>query len=532
MIFYEMEQTNYGSIGLATSTDGVNYTPYGGSYSPAKPTLPWPTNGNPVIHPSFETSYEQDTNPNDIYPRIGEPSVIYKDGVYHMWYTSIKDANSPQLLIYANATAPEGPWTKYGPVTPDGFYGHSDVVFDTERDLYVMTYLSDNVLMTGRNGQICVATSTTPMGPWTNNPLNPVFAANGGWEGASLYRASLVEVGSQWYMYYSGNPGNNGMIGLAREVPGVRNVEISTDSGNSWVQLNVDADGDWNYLWTPPANGTYPVEVRVTDDWMKGTPFESLANVGTTDSNNEWWNSSWQYRKVLTLTENTGSTLTNYESNLIVSYVPAKMKSDFSDLRFTDSDAITPLSYWIESFNASIAASVWVNVPLIPAYATKTIYLYYGNSAAIDASDGDATFSFFDDFNSGTIGLSPLTKYVNNPVMSLERANPAAAFSSIIKAGSTYYGYMSYHDPATGFWRIGLMTSNNIFSFNEDVAHNPIINVGDSGSFDSVMIWCPVVWIEGSTWYMLYSGSNSSTNIYNNIGLAKSTDGDILDKAE
>ena len=527
MLFYEMEQTSYSSIGLATSTDGINYIPYGGPYNPAKPTIPWPTNGNPVIHPSFETAYEQDTNPDDNYPRIGEPSVIYKDGVYHMWYTSIKDANSPQLLIYANSTDPTGPWTKYGPVTPEGFFGHSDVVFDSERNLYVMTYLSDNVLMTGRNGQICVATSETPMGPWINNPLNPVFTANGGWEGSSLYRSSLVEVGTQWYLYYSANPGIDGMIGVAREVPGVRRVEISTNGGDSWVQLNVDESGDWNYLWTPSANGTYAVQVRVSDDWMQGSPNESLVNIGTTSSDREWWNSSWQYRKALVLTENSGSTLSNYETNLIVNYVPANMKSDFSDIRFTDIDAVTLLPYWIESYNASSAASVWVRVPLIPANSAKTIYMYYGNPAADAASNGFTTFDFFDDFEYGvgSTGLNSLTKYVNNPTLSLERDNPASAFSSIVKNGSTYCAYMSYHDPETGFWRIGLMTGNDGLAFNEDVAHDPIINVGASGSFDSVMIWCPMVWIEGSTWYMLYSGSNSSTNVYNKIGLATSSDG-------
>jgi len=32
----------------------------------------------------------------------------------------------------------------------------------------------------------------------------------------------LVEVGTQWYLYYSANPGTNGMIGLAREISGVQ----------------------------------------------------------------------------------------------------------------------------------------------------------------------------------------------------------------------------------------------------------------------------------------------------------------------
>jgi len=101
------------------------------------------------------------------------------------------------------------------------------------------------------------------------------------------------------------------------------------------------------------------------------------------------------------LTENSGSTLSNYQVNFVVSYVSSKMKSDFSDLRFTDSDQVTPIPYWIESYTASVSASVWVKVPSIPASSTKSIYMYYGNSGATSASNGIATFEFFDDFNDG-----------------------------------------------------------------------------------------------------------------------------------
>jgi hypothetical protein len=42
---------------------------------------------------------------------------------------------------------------------------------------------------------------------------------------------------------------------------------------------------------------------------------------------------------------------------------------------------------------------LWVNVTSIPASATKTIYLYYGNFSATSASNGNATFILFDDFD-------------------------------------------------------------------------------------------------------------------------------------
>jgi hypothetical protein len=72
--------------------------------------------------------------------------------------------------------------------------------------------------------------------------------------------------------------------------------------------------------------------------------------------------------------------------------------NDFSDLRFTKSDGVTLLDYWIESYTSGVSAVVWVEVNSIPA-STADIYLYYGNPSATSTSSGAATFMFFDDFN-------------------------------------------------------------------------------------------------------------------------------------
>jgi hypothetical protein len=276
MIFYEMEQSNYGHIGVAFSTDGIHYVPYGDSYSPPRPTFPFPTDGNPIIHFSNDTWYEHDENPYDMYPRLGEMGVVFKDGLFHMWYVVLNELDSVEFrtICYANSSDPRDPWAKLGPVMPlsSDYFGHPDVVYDPERDLYVMWYLA--------GGQNNIATSETPEGPWTNHPNNPIFRAEGGWEGSGLYRASLVQVGTQWYLYYSANP-DNFMIGLAREVPGVRKAEISTNGGFSWTQLTVNPDGSWNYPWTPMSDGLYSIQVRVTDDWLVGEPNETIVRVGS-----------------------------------------------------------------------------------------------------------------------------------------------------------------------------------------------------------------------------------------------------------
>lgn len=46
---------------------------------------------------------------------------------------------------------------------------------------------------------------------------------------------------------------------------------------------------------------------------------------------------------------------------------------------------------------------IWVKVPLIPANGETKIILYYGNPSATDASNGELTFEFFDDFEDASI---------------------------------------------------------------------------------------------------------------------------------
>ena len=49
------------------------------------------------------------------------------------------------------------------------------------------------------------------------------------------------------------------------------------------------------------------------------------------------------------------------------------------------------------------SAAFWVRVPFIPATSTKTIYMYYGNPEATDASQLKETFEFSDDFEEGSL---------------------------------------------------------------------------------------------------------------------------------
>jgi len=80
----------------------------------------------------------------------------------------------------------------------------------------------------------------------------------------------------------------------------------------------------------------------------------------------------------------------------------SKSQNDFDDVRFTSSDGITPLHYWIEESTAGVSATVWIKIDTIPAHPNDgTICIYYGNVAATAVSNGANTFIKFEDFEWG-----------------------------------------------------------------------------------------------------------------------------------
>jgi YD repeat-containing protein len=128
----------------------------------------------------------------------------------------------------------------------------------------------------------------------------------------------------------------------------------------------------------------------------------------------ENWLQGWTYRKAVTLSRASGA-VTNYQMKLLVGESSgaagenvdcnSHVLSTFNDLRFTTSDGMTPLDYWIESITGTTPnrlATVWIKFDSIGTTAT-TFYMYYGNSGAGAYSNGPNTFLFFDDFETGNL---------------------------------------------------------------------------------------------------------------------------------
>ena len=119
----------------------------------------------------------------------------------------------------------------------------------------------------------------------------------------------------------------------------------------------------------------------------------------------------WNYYDEITIKENSGKTLTDYQVLVELSAVnfPTQSKSDGSDLRFEDASG-KELNYWIEEWDyGAKEAKIWVKVPSIPANGETKIKMYYGNEMASAVSDGDKVFEFFDDFEGGSLDTDKWT---------------------------------------------------------------------------------------------------------------------------
>ncbi|NOY11367.1 MAG: DUF2341 domain-containing protein [Archaeoglobi archaeon] len=172
-------------------------------------------------------------------------------------------------------------------------------------------------------------------------------------------------------------------------------------SNTSVVELNTtsaytNADGIAYTLAFAKSNGSVSIYAFAGD--AGDVLSYSVVNV------TKFWLAGWSYRVPITIQENSGTGLTDYQALITLdsSFNWSATSSDGSDVRFTDEFG-NALSYWIEEWNYGTSAKIWVKVPSIPASGTTTIYLYYGNLAANSESNGTSTFVFFDDFDDGDV---------------------------------------------------------------------------------------------------------------------------------
>jgi len=217
---------------------------------------------------------------------------------------------------------------------------------------------------------------------------------------------------------------------------------------------------------------------------------------------NPGWLTGWSYRKPITINNTSNAnTLSNYQILVTVDtaalYTAGKVKSDCSDIRFTDSDETTLLNYWIEDGSCNTTATkFWVKIPTITGSTSKTIYMYYGNASATRVSSGANTFDFFDDFEAGNLdswtksgsiipsAQNSVTDPTGSALAGTYSAYTRGTYPGVVSCTEHDYDGVMYKDfsLSAGSYRLTFINRSSIGSTGYDKNRISLINVTDSST--------------------------------------------------
>ena len=272
--------------------------------------------------------------------------------------------------------------------------------------------------------------------------------------------------------------------------------------------------------------------------WLARPASSAPLNPESPGAGPAWYHPDWHYRRPVMVT-NSSTALTNYQVlvKLDSAFDFNHAQTDGYDLRVTASDGTTLLPFWVESWNnTGTKAWVWVKVPTLPASGSTILYLYYGNTSATSASDGMNTFEAYDGYENYAAGQSPWGNYTDNPGEWPRYANHpvltgtagtwdsgGATFASVISdtiAGQYRMYYHGWGGAGCSSTCIGLATSPDGLTW---VKYGTTPVMTPTLSWDANGVRVPIVWIEGGTYHMIYTGNQSGYG--NRVGYASSTDG-------
>ena len=193
-------------------------------------------------------------------------------------------------------------------------------------------------------------------------------------------------------------------------------------------------------------------------DWSSDYSDTSSVSTSTGEitlaTSSNWYDASWKYRQSITVTNNSGATLTNYQIPVYLNtsqlITDSKMKNDCEDIRIIDSSG-NVLPIWIASAPTANTCNqtntkIWTKLSSLPT-AGDTLYLYYGNSSASAVSNGNNVFITFADFTTGSslptgwtktdIGTSG-TASVGSGVLTISNTNGEDVWTNIYGGTHVY----------------------------------------------------------------------------------------------
>lgn len=176
--------------------------------SASSPAGPWTAyEGNPVLE-NGDQSWE--TDPLKIYA----PEIMQHDGTFYIFYSATNYSTGLGGGIgVASASAVTGPYTKYSgnPLLTAATGWSSNRIGEPSvmvRDgLWVMAYMGETGTF-GQGEKVGIATATSPFGPWTRAPNDPLldFGAGGQWDDSLVADPHILWANGRYWMLYTGGP--------------------------------------------------------------------------------------------------------------------------------------------------------------------------------------------------------------------------------------------------------------------------------------------------------------------------------------
>ena len=258
-------------------------------------------------------------------------------------------------------------------------------------------------------------------------------------------------------VYVADRSGRERMVATFLAKEGLEAARAIRD--NDWFDLSVGNHGiaisgnNWVFQDTPEAkdisdkleggereiiveeidNARRKVTSRVSWDFtpLRSTQVEFVSYLTRWTMTN-WHDPAWPYRKKITiLASQVTADLQNFP--VLISIIDpdlTKAQPDGDDILFTSSDGITKIDYERERFIDSTGNLVaWVNISSLSSTENTEIYMYYGNSGALDQQEptavwdsnymgvwhlGESSGTRFDSANNNDLSESDTVSYSTN----------------------------------------------------------------------------------------------------------------------
>uniref|UniRef100_A0A7C4RAH9 F5/8 type C domain-containing protein n=1 Tax=candidate division CPR3 bacterium TaxID=2268181 RepID=A0A7C4RAH9_UNCC3 len=450
--------------------------------------------GNPVIKFGNVGSAEANA--------IRNPSVLYKDGFYKMWYESWATTG---LRTISYAISSDGiTWNKKGIVLSPSSSGwdsqyvmHPSVIYDENDSKYKMWYTGTSAgvfkigLATSDNGII-----------WTKSLSNPVVSLGTGFDSTSAYNPSVIYDSSDslYKMWYAGNT----LLGYRTSV-----------DGENWPEATKQALS---------LTGNDPSVI------LKGGVYEMWFSVIGLNTRHATSSDgvTWSAETGLTFSSYTGASVI-YDSSF--DYKIWINNTDYTNIYISNSTTGLDSSWSTPSIVFSREGVVWsvnrVKAGSVIYDQTEGIYKMWYSAlttewAVIYATsvDGKQWSNHYlgPVFKKNTLGGSWDVTGVMDPYVIYDETAPV---------GEKYK--MWYSGISGSVFRIGYAVSPDGISWTRNPGNNCgltgdgcVLNFGTG--WESAYVYNPIVIYESGQYKMWYAGYHSGLNIYG-LGYATSSDG-------